>query len=139
MYLAGGPRLKMRTYEPQDRAPRTLAASVPQTSIDYDAWSVIVATRTRTRRYGGNPIEAASPETAPVVDILGVPNTCPGWLCTAAPNQVRVRQSFTVSELLALLLRNTACCLTALDPFPHHPRFNLRNRSELWPGPDVAV
>jgi hypothetical protein len=55
VYLAGGPRLKMRTCEPQDRAPWTLAASVPQAGIDYDAWSVIVATRTRSRyaRFAG--------------------------------------------------------------------------------------
>jgi hypothetical protein len=45
----------MRTCEPQDRAPWTLAASVPQAGIDYDAWSVIVATRTRSRyaRFAG--------------------------------------------------------------------------------------
>src|SRR5713101_8364900 len=45
VYLAGGPRLKMRTSEPRDRAPWTLAASVPQAGIDYGAWS----------RHRGNP------------------------------------------------------------------------------------
>ena len=45
VYLAGGPRLKMRTSEPRDRAPWTLAASVPQDDIDYGAWS----------RHHGNP------------------------------------------------------------------------------------
>ena len=35
----------MRTSEPPDRAPWTLAASVPQADIDYGAWS----------RYRGNP------------------------------------------------------------------------------------
>ena len=44
-HLAGGPRLKMRTSEPRDRAPWTLAASVPQAGIDYGAWSP----------YRGNP------------------------------------------------------------------------------------
>ena len=29
----------MRTSEPRDRAPWTLAASVPQAGIDYGAWS----------------------------------------------------------------------------------------------------
>src|SRR6266851_2279485 len=45
VYLAGGPRLKIRTSEPRDRGPWTLAASVPQAGIDYGAWS----------RHCGNP------------------------------------------------------------------------------------
>ena|SRR6266568_1203130 len=45
VYLAGGPRLKMRTSEPRDRALWTLAASVPQAGINYGAWS----------RHRGNP------------------------------------------------------------------------------------
>ena len=45
MYLACGPRLKMRTSQQRDRAPWTLAASVHQAGIDYGAWS----------RHRGNP------------------------------------------------------------------------------------
>ena len=45
VYLPGGPRLKMRTSEPRDRAQWTLAVLVPQTDIDYGAWS----------RHHGNP------------------------------------------------------------------------------------
>ncbi len=59
MYQAGGPRLRMRTSEPRDRAWWTLAASVPEADIDYSRpisitvrGRVAVATRTRTRRSG---------------------------------------------------------------------------------------
>jgi hypothetical protein len=39
LYEAGGPRLRMRTSEPRDRAWWTLAASVPEADIDYSTWS----------------------------------------------------------------------------------------------------
>jgi hypothetical protein len=45
LYLVRGSGLKTRTSEQRDKAPWTLAASVPQAGIDYGAWS----------RHRGNP------------------------------------------------------------------------------------
>jgi hypothetical protein len=65
----------------------------------------------RSLRYGGILIEAANLEIAPVMDILGVPNMRPGWLCAAAPNQVRARRSFS------LLVNHSP--LRQCDPLPN--------------------
>ena len=60
------------------------------------SWALVVT---------ANLIEAANPETASVIGVLGVPSTRSGWLRPALLNQARARWSFSLlvnrSSLLA--------------------------------------
>jgi hypothetical protein len=49
--------VKMRTSEPRDRAPWTLAASVPQAGIDYDAWSRHRGAQLKAANKDGNALD----------------------------------------------------------------------------------
>jgi hypothetical protein len=75
LYLARGPRLKMRTSEQRDRAQWTLAASVPQAGIDYGACvgDHVIRLWRRSRDVGSGGEEYLSPEEIEAGSSVAVP------------------------------------------------------------------